>query len=740
MLGIGTLAGICLIGVAYAMTPIPKVNAEATDQGATVFWNDGKTPMMKIGGTRTAVRLDQISPNVQNAILAIEDHNFYKESAISPLGISRALVTDLKGGDTQGGSTITQQYVKNAYLSQERTITRKLKEIFISVKVGKQQDKKTILQNYLNTIYFGYGANGIEAAAEAYYGVHAAELTVPEAAVIAANVKQPQYYDPRSTGQRHTDAINRYNLVLGAMKQYGTLSAADYAKYVNHPKMTKKKKGPTLSGQKGYMFDRVTNTLKNMGYSQEDLDTKGLKIYTSWDRKLQDKAVKAVEQRIAAAPNMPKDIRVGLVSINPKNGEVVAAYGGKDYTRQYVDDAYFSTAQVGSGFKPYVLAAALSQNIGLKSTMDASGPAYFDDNGERVNKGDPRAFQVHNDEGNPSQPVVDLIRATQMSYNTVYVPLGFKAGMDNVISLAEKAGLPDKAVEHERGLAGLFLGQASMRVLDQASGYATIANDGKYIQPHSIRKVFTADNHAYHPERYNKIEHRTAFQPDVARDVQFAMQSVLKYPGTGVKAALPGREVAGKTGTTNENRSAWFNGFTPNQLVTSVGMWRYQDADPKHHKPLRAYTPMQGIGGLPRINGGDYPAMIWHDYMSTALEGKPVTQFEPPAWIGETKAFATPPPPSPSPTPTPPGQLPPCQPGQDPVADQCQPGGPGNNPICQQHPRWPQCQSGDPNPTPTCDQPVLGQCPTTGPPGKGRNSGNDGGTAPQANAARPTDE
>ncbi len=732
-MGIGTLASICMIGVAYAMVKVPKVNADTTYQGSTIYYND-KTVMATIGTSRQIVNLSQMSPNIQNAVLAAEDRNFYHEPAISPTGIARAVINNVSGGDTQGGSTITQQYVKNAYLNQERTFTRKFKELFVSVKVSKQQSKDTILQNYLNTIYFGNGANGVQAAAKIYYNRSAQNLTVPQAAILAANVKQPGYYDPRSKGQQLTDTIERYDFVLDGMVKMGKLSQADCDRYKGHPPMTQKNKGATYAGQKGYLIQRVKNALRNMKFSEQELETKGLKIYTTWDKNLQEKAKVSVEHTLTAN-RLPNDTRVGLVSINPNNGEIEAAYGGKDYLKRFVDDAFYATAQVGSGFKPYVLATALTQDIGIKSQFDASAPAYIDTKGDRVHLGDPGAFQVHNDEGNPTNPVVNLVTATQMSYNTVYVPLGFKAGSRNVLSLAEKAGLPHDAMEPHVGQAGFFLGQASMSPLDQATGYATIANDGEYIRPHTIRKVLDSHFHPYQQARWKTVEHHRAFDSDVAHDVQYAMQAVVRSPGTGVRAALPGREVAGKTGTTNENKSAWFNGFTPKQLVTSVGMWRYDDPVTKgKHKHTGRYVPMQNVGGLARVNGGDFPARIWHDYMSSALQGKQATTFPPPSYVGNSQAFATPrptAPPTPTSTPTPT-----CQPGQNPQVDHCLPD--QNNPqrFCQLHPNAPRCRQTQ-GPTPPTCQPPLPGCPTTPPPRGGGGGGGGGGQQPQAGAVRP---
>ncbi len=749
--GIGTLATICGIGVAYAMVKVPKVNADVLQQGSTIYWADqsgGKPEVLaRVGASRQIVPLSQISPNMQWAALAIEDHNFYHEPAISPRGILRALYNDLTGGETQGGSTITQQYVKNAYLNQNRTFTRKFKEIFIAIKVNKQLTKQKILENYLNTIYFGapnrdmLGAYSVETAAQIWYGTTAAKLTVPQAALLAANIKQPGYYTPLSKGQQLADTIKRYDLVLDGMVSMGKLSPADAAKYKGHLPKVRKTSGNS-SGQNGYLIQRVTNVLKANGFTEQEIETAGLKIYTTWDKAKQEDARKAVEAKLRG---LPKDVRVGLVSINPNNGEVVAAYGGRDYNKRQVDDAFYSTAQVGSSFKPYVLAAALQQGIGLKSKFDASAPAWFDSNGDRVASGTPGGFEVHNDEGNPRQPIVDLITATQMSYNTVYVPLGFKTGTDNVVKLAESAGFEASKLAPHVGQSGLFLGQADESPLVQAGGYATIANDGVYNRPHIIRKVTDSQGNPFHPERLkNYISSHRAFSPEVARDVQYAMQAVVKYPGTGVRAALPGRPVAGKTGTTNGNKSAWFDGFTPHQLVTAVGMWRYDDAvtTGKHKHPGR-FGYLTNIGGLARVNGGDFPAEIWHDYMEMALRGAPVKQFDPPAWVGTPQIYATP---SPTPTPTPTNtQKPQCLPNQDPTLDNCQPNGQNNqgpgSRFCLRHPAAPSCQttgtSPPSNPGGNCKPPFTLGCTTPPPDGGGNGPGGNQPNGTQAKAARP---
>jgi membrane peptidoglycan carboxypeptidase len=732
--GVGTLATICMVGVAYAMVKVPTVNEASKEQGAQVFWSDG-SPMMKIGSSRTSVQLNQISPNMQAAVLAAEDRKFYHESAISPTGIGRAVINDLSGGDTQGGSTITQQYVKNAYLSQEQTITRKFKEIFISVKLGKQQDKDTILQNYLNTIFFGRGASGVEAAAQAYYGVgvHAKDLTVPQAAVLAATIKQPGYYDPAQKAHLN-DTVERYNFVLDGMVKIGKLSQADFLKYKDHlPKVAKLTKGNANAGQKGFMYERVDNALGGLGYSDTEIENGGLKVYTSWDKKLQAKAQSTVEQDLKAH-NMPAYTRVGLVSMDPTKGEILAAYGGSDFIKRQVDDAYYSTAQVGSSFKPYVLAAALKSGISLKTQFNGVSPGWFNTDGDRVAPRTPGASEFSNDEANAPNPYVNLVSATADSLNTVFVPLGFKAKWQNVLALAKAAGLPEHGLQDGHpGEGGFFLGQSDFAPINQASGYSTIANDGNYITPHSIRYVIEPSGKRTSP----KLEKRSAFSQDVARDVQYAMQAVVKE-GTGKRAGIPGREVAGKTGTTNDNVAAWFSGFTPKQMVTTVGMWRYRDKNIKRKIKPRSY-PLQHVGDYSLINGGDLPAQIWHDYMTGALSEskyRDVTHFDPPAYVGDTDQGQTPPP-SATPTPT---ETPTCMPNQNPMRDHCKqdPNGGDQGQNCQLHPNRPGCPppTDDPTDHPTCG--IVGcQSTPTRPGGPGGGGGGGKGQETQAQAARP---
>lgn len=717
-----------MIGVAYAMVKVPTVaNESSTEQGASIFYNDG-SPMMKIGSSRTIVQLSQVSKPMQGAVLAAEDRKFYHEAAISPTGIARAVVNDLSGGETQGGSTITQQYVKNAYLNQNQTFSRKFKEIFIAVKIGKQQDKNTILQNYLNTIFFGRGASGVEAAAQAYFGEKASELTVPQAAVLAATIKQPGYYDP-AIKEHLPDTVARYDFVLDGMVKTKAITPADYAKYKDHlPKVTKLRHGNALAGQKGFLYERVHNALSGLGYSDQEIENGGLKVFTTWDKNLQEKAARTVEGDLKAR-HMPRDTRVGLVTMDPNKGEILAAYGGQDFIKRQVDDAFYATAQVGSSFKPYVLAAALKEGIGLKTKMNGSTPQWFNTDGDSVPPHTAGATEFSNDEGNAPNPYVDLVQATADSLNTVYVPIGFKAGWKNVYDIAKKSGLPTKGLnDGHPGEGGFFLGQADVAPLSQASGYSTIANDGNYITPHTIRRVVDPSGKVKKPQ----IQHIQAFTPSVAHDVQFAMQAVVNR-GTGKNAAIPGRQVAGKTGTTNRNNAAWFSGFTPKQLVTTIGMWRYRDKTAKH--AARSLN-LQNVGGYTRINGGDLPALIWHDYMTGALtlpKYKELTVFPPPSYVGDTSESQTPPP---SPTPTPSAtQMPICLPTQDPQLDHCKPSqnGQGGH-LCKRNPTDPQCQTPLPgqSPPPNCNPLVGCQSP---PPHSGGTP--PGGKTGQTSSARP---
>jgi membrane peptidoglycan carboxypeptidase len=639
-----------LVSVAYANTPVPTdAQSDATKQQSAIYYSDGKTLIARIGTPRVNVEYKDIPPQVREAVMAIEDHNFEHEAGVSPTGLARALWSTTSGAQTQGGSTITQQMARNYYsgLSQERSYSRKLKEILISIRLGNEKSKEDILKTYLNTVYLGRQSYGIQAAANAYFRKNVKQLNVSEAAMLAAMIQRPNYFHTRGNDENFQALKARWNTTLDNMVKYGWLSPGERAKITTFPKTQKDWSDVSdngQSGQNGYLKQRVLQELTKLGISDQQLSTGGYKIVSTFDPKLQKYSADLIKQ-IKKEKNLPKNIRFGLATVNPSNGEVVAAYGGPGYKQQQFDDSYQAEIQPGSSFKPYVLATALSQGYGLKSLVNGNTPQVIE------------GHKFTND-SNSEQGVFDFVGMTARSINTAYVWLGTKVGLDNVVNTAVKAGIPKTSVGMNAHVLSLPLGPNLVSPVDQASGYSTFANDGTHIETHVIRSIAGPDNASGKPYakplKLRKWKTTAAFTPDVAKDATFAMEAVVKPGGTGTRAALPdGRPVAGKTGTTSGNVSAWFSGFTP-QLSTAVAMWRQSG---------NKLLPLTGIGGYSQIYGGTIPAETFSRFMTKALEGKEIKQFDPPVYGGTPQKWATPkatPSPTMAPTPNTP---PPCFPG-----------------------------------------------------------------------------
>jgi membrane peptidoglycan carboxypeptidase len=363
--GVGFLCMMALVGVAYAMTPIPQPNDLISAQTTIVYYDNGKTEIGRFGEqNRIIVPLDKVPDHVQKAVLAAEDRSFYENRGISPTGIARAFWSNLRGNATQGGSTITQQYAKNAYLSQERTYTRKFKEFFIAVKLARRDDKDKILADYLNTIYFGRGAYGIETAAQTYFGVPASKLTVEQGAVLASVIRSPANYDPDDDPEA---LQNRFDYVLDGMVAKKWLPAGERAG-MQVPKTVDPKK--PKGGQNYYLLDSVRRELKAQGFSDQDIDLGGLRVTTTFDRKAQRAAVRAVRQE--RPRENARNVHIGLSAVQPGTGAVLAMYGGTNAGE--LNEATQARIQPGSSFKPFALTAALQDDVSLRSRFNGNSP------------------------------------------------------------------------------------------------------------------------------------------------------------------------------------------------------------------------------------------------------------------------------------------------------------------------------------------------------------------------------
>ena len=606
-IGGGFVLASYLFVYSYYTVKIPDPNAYVNSQATVIEYADGST-IGRIGAEdRTSVPLATIPMNVRHAIMAAEDRNFYSERAFSPTGIMRALYHDLMGGSLQGGSTITQQYAKTAFLTPQRSIQRKIKEIVIAVKLEQQQSKDQILENYLNTIYFGRGAYGIQTASQVFFNKDVNQLSVSQAAVLASVLNAPGYYDPANGPSYAKRLKDRWKYVLDGMVKAHWLTAKEEAR-MSFPLIQPRVSSGSLAGPKGYVISWVENQLQGLGFSQDQLMQGGLVVKTTLVKKDQEAAVDAVAKRTPADPK--GNLRVALVSIKPGTGEVVAMYGGQDYLKSQLNNATQAITEAGSSFKPFTLVAALQQGISLHSLWNGNSPQVFYDPGSQS------PYPVFN-YGNEQFPNVNLLDATANSVNTVFVPLAIKVGPQDVINVARAAGIPDSVAMVAS--PSVTLGVASPHVIDVAAAYATFAAQGIYAKPYIVSEVLGSNQGVLYQAQ---PQSQQVFASDVMADLTSALQTVTARGTAAVALADLGRPSAGKTGTTTDNASAWFNGYTP-QLATTVALFRDN-----------ATQSLNGIGGLNAVTGGSFPAKIWDVYTKEALAGEPIVDFPAPANIG----------------------------------------------------------------------------------------------------------
>ena len=622
--------GATVFGIAYFTVNIPDPNSYVNSQATIIQYADG-SEIGRIGAqNRTIVPLANIPMQLRRAVLAAEDKNFYSNRAFSVTGILRAAVNNLRGGSLQGGSTITQQYAKTAFLTPNRDIKRKIKELIIAIKLENQFSKDQILENYLNTIYFGRGAYGVETGAQLYFGRSANQLTLEQSAVLASILRSPGYYDPDYREGNLERLQARFKYVIDNMHNEGWISDKRYAK-VKFPEVKGRVRSGTLSGPKGYLMQAVQSELNSLGFTDDQLMIGGLVVKTTLEKLAQQAAVDAVDKE--SPKKAPDNLHIGMVSIRPGTGEIVAMYGGKDYLVRQLNDATQSIAQAGSTFKPFALIAALQAGISLSSIWNGDSPKVFDDAG--------KPYEVSN-YGDKSFGDLPLLKATASSVNTIYVPLGIKAGLDNVVNAARAAGIPESVALMPT--PSIVLGVASPHVIDVASAFATFAAQGVYAKPFLVKEVQGSNKGVLYEAT---IQPQEVFDKSVMADLTYALSEVTRAGTATAAVSKLGRVSAGKTGTSQNNASAWFSGYVP-QLATSIAFFRDD-----------ATQSLNGIGGLTSLTGGSFPARIWTAYMKAALKDIPEEAFPEPAYIGGTTPtpiadpVPTLPPLEPTPSPTP---------------------------------------------------------------------------------------
>ncbi|RSS23019.1 penicillin-binding protein [Streptomyces sp. WAC05458] len=606
--------------VLYLVIDIPEGNPEAELQSNVYKYSDGSIMTRTGDRNREIVDLAKVPKEVQRTFVAAENKTFYKDSGVDLKGTARGVLNTLSGKGAQGGSTITQQYVKNYYLSQEQTVTRKLKELVISLKLDREKSKDYILAGYINTSYYGRGAYGIQAAAQAYYRVDAEDLTVEQGAYLAALLQAPNQYDwaiASETGKKLVQ--ERWNYVLDNMVEEDWLSRAD-RQGMEFPVPEEPKTSAGMGGQNGYLVDAANYEIRKQLVAQgaaEDmeqakalLDLGGYTVTLNVDRKKQAELEKAVKAKLTSKLDpdereVDADVQAGAVSVDPKTGGVVAMYGGVDYVKHFTNNATRDDYQPASTFKPVILAAAVDQDAETQDGVPITANTIYDGTSKRpvVDQGRKVGFAPPN-EDDVDYDDITVQEAMNKSVNSVFAQMGVDVGMDQVMKVAGDLGMN---TEGDQAVPAQTLGSMGASPLEMAGVYATLDNHGKKVTPAVVKSVEHKDRTVEFPEPIG--------EQVISREAADTVTSVLTGvvdDGTAKKSVRDnplrdGQTVAGKTGTSDNNKSAWFSGYTP-ELVTSVGLF---GEDPKTH----AQVPMYKAGGVDyRVNGGGFPAEIWAAY------------------------------------------------------------------------------------------------------------------------------
>ncbi|MCI3931298.1 transglycosylase domain-containing protein [Streptomyces sp. AN091965] len=569
----GAIGG--LFAYVYAAVDIPDENAAAQQEANVYYWADG-TQMVSTGDVnRQNVPLDEVPVAVRNAAIAAENASFYSDSGVSPKGLLRAVGSMASGGDTQGGSTITQQYVKNTYLSQDQTVTRKVREFVISLKVDRSKSKDEILQGYLNSSWFGRGAYGIEAAAHAYYGIPARKLNPSQGAFLAALLKGAELYDPSVSAAHHRRAKARWAWILDRQVEVGRMGKAERARYRTFPEPLARSRSTSLNahnGQAGYLVDIANKYVRQRtGLTDKDLARGGYRIRTTFDeRRVRQlaRAAQAVARRDLAPEKREQDrgVEIGAASVRTSDGAVLALYGGADATRHFSNNADTSGVPAGSAFKPFVLAAALQD--GVDTGKGATGMT-------------------------PRQALIEGGHAT-------YLHLGKQVGWHRMRAVAVDAGMLPASMGPKEDM--FAIGTSTPSAIRLAGAYGTLARGGLQHDPYSVTSV-TKDGEKI--EGLERPPTRRALDSRVAGQVDGALRGAAT-DSLGRVSSTRGRPVAaGRTTDRDRLRSAWFAGYTP-EVSTAVTLFRMRKGDP-------LLQPLSGVGGKGSRYGNALVERVWTD-------------------------------------------------------------------------------------------------------------------------------
>ena len=579
--GIIALAGL----VAYNASQLPPIDQLAVPKrppNIAILADDGSLLANRGDTGGPAVRLIDLPPYLPKAFVAIEDKRFYSHVGIDPVGISRAVLRDVTGrGAVEGGSTLTQQLAKNLFLTQERTLSRKIQEAILALWLERKYSKDQILELYLNRVYFGSGAYGVEAAAQKYFGKSARFVTLPEAALLAGLMKSPTRLAPN---HNLAGANERAAQVITAMAEQGHITEGQAKSALANPAQVRRDK---TAGSINYAADYVMDALDDtVGAIDEDIV-----VTTTIDPKMQAEAERALTDELNA-----KGAKFGvgegaLVAVDP-TGAVKAMIGGRSYAESQFNRAVAAKRQPGSSFKPFVYLAALEKGL-TPDTVREDAPISV------------KGWSPENYSREYFGPVT-LTKALALSLNTVAVRLGLEVGPKAVIEVAHRLGIASELEPN----ATIALGASAVTPLEMASAYAAFANGGTGVQPHVISKVRTANGKLLYARR--NANFGRVIEPQYVSMMNEMMQETL-LTGTARKAELPGWQAAGKTGTSQDWRDAWFIGYT-SYLVAAVWLGNDDDSPTK------------------KVSGGNLPVEIWSRFMKAAHEGAPVAALPGAGW------------------------------------------------------------------------------------------------------------
>lgn len=599
------IAGMAVFLYLYNTLTVPAPDDLALAQKTTVYYADGTTEMGTLGEiNRQIIDTTKLPDYVPKTIIASEDRTFYTNSGVDLKGIFRALVNNLRGGARQGGSTLTQQYVERYYVGETTSYTGKLKEAVLAIKINREKSKDEVIGAYMNTIYFGRGAYGIDAAAQAYFGHGADQLTLSESALLAAVIPAPSAWDPAVNPDK---AKERWERDLNLMLEDGWITQAQHDSAVFPETIDPDTlNSESMSGTTGYLMAQVKSELIASGQFDEDkISQGGLRITSTIVKEHQDQAVAAAEGMNEVRGWDPTHQHVALSSMDPATGEILAEYAGADYEQRQQNAVTQDIAMAGSSFKPFALLANARAGGTVNDTYSGKSPQYFRD----------MKTPVFND-GGYSFGDVTLVKATAYSMNTVFVGLNDAVEPENTRKAAVDAGIPEETLGLNDHILNV-LGPSSPHNIDLTTAYSTIANGGERVTAHIVKKVEDSNGKLLYsgdvaPKRVFDVEEVSSIMP--------ALEAVTSGAGTAsrVNASIPRLTTAGKTGTSSDQLSAQFVGFVPG-MVTTVSMYQSDDEGNS--------VPLDDVGGIGQFHGGDWPVDVWIDYMKPATADLTETEF-----------------------------------------------------------------------------------------------------------------